>query len=91
MAEQMTEFTKGFEQELDFNHEAEIQERFFNRSLMSDRWYVPKVYGGTGRVIEMEYLEDADASLCRRIYLAGGHRGRRTAGRSGRFSGSASG
>ena len=59
MSEQIKEFTKGFEQELDFKHEAEIQERFFLRSLSSDKWFVPRVYGGSGRILEMEYLEGA--------------------------------
>ncbi len=61
MSEQIKEFTKGFEQELDFNREAEIQRRFFERSLGSPVWYVPRLYGGSGRILEMEYLQDATA------------------------------
>lgn len=61
MSEQIKEFTKGFAQELDFKHEAEIQDRFFRRSLASDKWFVPRVYGGSGRILEMEYLEGATA------------------------------
>lgn len=61
MSEQIKEFTRGFEQELDFSREATIQSRFFERSLSSSRWYVPRVYGSTGRILEMEYLEDAKA------------------------------
>ncbi|MDX1453753.1 MAG: AarF/UbiB family protein, partial [Oleiphilaceae bacterium] len=61
MAEQIKEFTRGFEQELDFNHEALIQQRFFERSLESPVWYVPRVYESAARVLEMEYLSDAMA------------------------------
>lgn len=61
MSAQIKEFTRGFEQELDFCHEAEVQNRFFERSLGSNRWFVPRVYGGTGRILEMEYLEHAMA------------------------------
>lgn len=58
MAEQIKEFTRGFEQELDFSLEAETQRRFYERALGSDYWSVPKVYGASGRVIEMEYLSN---------------------------------
>ncbi|WP_068554802.1 AarF/UbiB family protein [Oleiphilus sp. HI0086] len=61
MSEQIKEFTKGFEQELDFKHEAEIQDRFYQRALASPVWYVPGLYGATGRIIEMEFLQDAMA------------------------------
>ncbi|KZZ58009.1 protein kinase [Oleiphilus sp. HI0125] len=58
MAEQIKEFTRGFEQELDFSLEAETQRRFYERALGSDYWSVPKVYGASGRVIEMEYVSE---------------------------------
>lgn len=61
MSEQIKEFTKGFEQELDFKHEAEVQSRFYHRALSSPVWFVPGLYGGTGRILEMEYLQDAMA------------------------------
>jgi len=61
MSAQIKEFTRGFEQELDFSLEAETQARFFERSLSSQRWYVPQVYGGSGRILEMEFLENATA------------------------------
>ncbi len=61
MSEQIKEFTKGFEQELDFKHEAEIQDRFYHRALSSPVWYVPGLYGATGRILEMEFLQDAMA------------------------------
>ncbi len=59
MALQIKEFTRGFEQELDFSHEASTQRRFYERSLSSPVWSVPKVYGASGRIIEMEYLDQA--------------------------------
>jgi predicted unusual protein kinase regulating ubiquinone biosynthesis (AarF/ABC1/UbiB family) len=61
MSEQIKEFTKGFEQELDFKHEAEVQSRFHHRALSSPVWFVPGLYSGTGRILEMEYLQDAMA------------------------------
>jgi len=61
MSEQIKEFTKGFEQELDFKHEAEVQSRFYHRALSSPVWFVPGLYSSTGRILEMEYLQDAMA------------------------------
>jgi predicted unusual protein kinase regulating ubiquinone biosynthesis (AarF/ABC1/UbiB family) len=61
MSDQIKEFTKGFEQELDFKHEAEVQSRFYHRALSSPVWFVPGLYGASGRIIEMEYLQDAMA------------------------------
>jgi len=61
MSEQIKEFTKGFEQELDFMHEAEVQSRFYQRALLSPVWFVPGLYSSTGRILEMEYLQDAMA------------------------------
>lgn len=58
MADQIKEFTRGFEQELDFSNEADTQRRFYQRALGSNIWSVPKVYGASGRVIEMEYVDD---------------------------------
>ena len=57
MALQIKEFTKGFEQELDFSQEADTQQRFYERSLQSQVWNVPKVYGASGRIIEMEFVD----------------------------------
>jgi len=61
MSDQIKEFTRGFEQELDFSHEADVQSRFFERALGSPVWFVPRLYGGSGRILEMEYLQDAMA------------------------------
>jgi len=61
MSEQIKEFTKGFEQELNFETEALVQTRFAERAGQSRVWHVPKVYGVAGRVLEMEFLDDAMA------------------------------
>lgn len=59
MSKQVKEFTKGFEQELNFQGEAAIQKRFAERSKSSSYWSVPELYSVNGHVIEMEYLENA--------------------------------
>ncbi|WP_232465115.1 AarF/UbiB family protein [Oleiphilus messinensis] len=61
MAKQIKEFTKGFEQELNFEDEAAIQTRFAARSKQSNVWHVPDIYSSSGRILEMEFLEDAMA------------------------------
>lgn len=61
MSEQIKEFTRGFEQELDFKHEGEVQSRFHERAAQSSVWFVPSLYGASGRILEMEYLDDAMA------------------------------
>jgi predicted unusual protein kinase regulating ubiquinone biosynthesis (AarF/ABC1/UbiB family) len=59
MSLQIKEFTRGFEQELDFLHEANIQQRFHERAEHSQVWSVPRLYGASGRIIEMEYIHGA--------------------------------
>jgi ubiquinone biosynthesis protein len=59
LQEQVDEFIAGFTQELDFTEEARNHERFFLRSLRSKSWRVPRLYGSTNRILEMEYLSDA--------------------------------
>jgi len=59
MAKQVKELTKGFEQELNFEDEAAIQKRFYDRSLEGSFWSVPKLFNANGRIIEMEYLDTA--------------------------------
>ena len=59
MSRQVKEFTKGFQQELNFEDEAAIQDRFYQRSLDGSRWSVPRLFSATGRIIEMEYLDTA--------------------------------
>ena len=61
MAEQIREFTRGFEQELNFEAEAEVQRRFAERAANSSAWHVPGVFSVSGRILEMEFLEDAVA------------------------------
>ncbi|TVP54957.1 MAG: AarF/ABC1/UbiB kinase family protein [Halomonadaceae bacterium] len=61
MAEQIKEFTKGFEQELNFEAEAAMQNRFAERAGQSRIWHVPTVHRVAGRVMEMEFLDDAMA------------------------------
>jgi ubiquinone biosynthesis protein len=59
LQEQVDEFIAGFTQELDFAEEARNHERFWLRSLRSQAWSVPRLYGSTSRILEMEYLSDA--------------------------------
>jgi ubiquinone biosynthesis protein len=59
MAKQVKELTKGFEQELNFEDEAAIQNRFYTRSLEGSFWSVPKLFSVNGRILEMEYLDTA--------------------------------
>lgn len=66
MQEQVDEFVEGFVQELDFEREAVNHERFFARSFDSRQWRVPELYGSSARILEMEYLSDAE-SLTRAI------------------------
>ncbi|MDX5297309.1 MAG: AarF/ABC1/UbiB kinase family protein, partial [Gammaproteobacteria bacterium] len=61
MADQIREFTRGFEQELNFEDEAAVQGRFARRAQGSKVWHVPEVYASTCRVLEMEFLENAMA------------------------------
>ncbi|OZG72151.1 protein kinase [Hahella sp. CCB-MM4] len=75
MSKQVKEFTRGFEQELNFEGEAAIQNRFYERSQEGECWSVPRLYSATGRVIEMEYLDTA-VSVDRLVKeLAGADRG----------------
>ncbi len=61
MQEQVDEFIAGFVEELDFDKEAANHQRFHDRSLRSGLWKVPALYGHTRRIIEMEYLSDANS------------------------------
>lgn len=60
---QVDGFIDGFRAELQFEREAELQQRFARRAQGSRLWSVPQVYAATGRVIEMEYLEGAVSVL----------------------------
>ncbi|TJY62298.1 AarF/ABC1/UbiB kinase family protein [Sinimarinibacterium sp. CAU 1509] len=59
MQAQVDEFVAGFVEELDFDAEAANHLRFYRRSLKSQMWRVPELYGHSRRIIEMEYLADA--------------------------------
>lgn len=61
MSEQIKEFTRGFEQELNFEAEGAMQNRFAERATQSRYWHVPVVHSASGRVMEMEFLDDAMA------------------------------
>ncbi len=66
MQEQVDEFVAGFMEELDFEQEAANHLRFFERAQRSSMWRVPRLYGHSRRILEMEYLADA-ASLTRAL------------------------
>lgn len=59
LLKQLDEFIHGFEQELDFEAEAEIQTRFWLRCGVDGPVRVPEVYRSSRRVIEMEFAENA--------------------------------
>ncbi len=61
MHEQVDEFVAGFMEELDFDQEAANHLRFHQRSLASTMWRVPEIYGHSRRIIEMEFLADAES------------------------------
>lgn len=77
---QVEEFVHGFEQELDFELEAQIQKRFAARGEKTNAWHVPQVHRASPRILEMDYLENARslASLNhnRSIFTAGWSRKR---------------
>ncbi|MBV8063544.1 MAG: AarF/ABC1/UbiB kinase family protein [Nevskia sp.] len=59
--EQVDEFVAGFVEELDFEAEARNHTRFYQRSLQGRLWRVPELYGSSRRILEMEYLGDAES------------------------------
>lgn len=59
--DQVDEFTKGFREEIDFSSEAANHVRFYNRSLESSEWAVPALYGVSRRILEMEFVADAQS------------------------------
>lgn len=66
MQQQVDELVAGFVDELDFESEAKNQLRFYERSRGSQIWKVPALYSATRRILEMEYVSDAD-SLTRAV------------------------
>ncbi|TXH03564.1 MAG: AarF/ABC1/UbiB kinase family protein [Nevskiaceae bacterium] len=61
MQEQVDEFVAGFMEELDFEQEARNHLRFYQRSLKSQLYRVPALYASSRRILEMEYLSDAES------------------------------
>ncbi len=61
MQEQVDEFVKGFQAELNFIDEARIQRRFHNISKQTSSWTVPEIYNASERVLEMEYVENSES------------------------------
>lgn len=59
--DQVDEFTEGFRQEIDFSSEAANHIRFYNRSQRSSEWAVPALYGVSRRILEMEFIADAQS------------------------------
>jgi predicted unusual protein kinase regulating ubiquinone biosynthesis (AarF/ABC1/UbiB family) len=59
--EQVDEFVAGFVEELDFEAEARNHIRFYQRSLKGGLWRVPELYGSSRRILEMEYLGEAQS------------------------------
>lgn len=59
LQQQADEFVKGFQREINFEQEAENQQRFRERSKESLIWNVPEVYFSSKRIIEMEYIHNA--------------------------------
>jgi predicted unusual protein kinase regulating ubiquinone biosynthesis (AarF/ABC1/UbiB family) len=77
--DQVDIFVEGFRAELDFEAEARNQSRFAQRASLSEGWHVPRVYQGTRRIIEMEFVDSA-ASL-NSAFTDGGSRRERKARR----------
>lgn len=76
MQEQVDEFVAGFMEELDFESEARHHLRFYERSKKTQLFRVPRLYGHSRRIIEMEYLSDA-TSLTRALARSPKHARRR--------------
>ena len=81
--DQVDIFVEGFRAELDFEAEALNQSRFAQRASLSDGWHVPRVYQGTRRIIEMEFVDSA-ASLNTAFKEGRGRRARKARRRIGR-------
>ncbi len=61
LQDQVDEFVKGFTRELDFEQEARNHRLFYERSKDSTLWKVPALYASSHRILEMEYLDDANS------------------------------
>ena len=81
--DQVDIFVEGFRAELDFEAEALNQKRFAQRASLSDGWHVPRVYQGTRRIIEMEFVDSA-ASLSSAFNDLGTRKGQKARRKVGR-------
>lgn len=61
LQDQVDEFVKGFTRELNFEEEARVQRLFYERSRESVMWNVPILFTSSTRILEMEYIEDANS------------------------------
>jgi predicted unusual protein kinase regulating ubiquinone biosynthesis (AarF/ABC1/UbiB family) len=61
LQDQVDEFVQGFTRELDFEQEARNHRLFYERSQDSTLWKVPALYASSHRILEMEYLDDANS------------------------------
>jgi len=59
--DQVRQWSLGFKKELDFRKEASVQEAFSRLASGSRIWSAPKVYATTDRILEMEYVQDAQS------------------------------
>jgi len=59
--DQLRQWSRGFRKELDFRSEAEIQESFRRLGDGSRIWSAPQIFAATDRVLEMEYVSDAES------------------------------
>jgi len=69
--DQVRQWSAGFKKELDFRKEASVQQRFNRLACGSRIWSAPRVYASTDRVLEMEYVRDAE-SVSRLVQARGG-------------------
>jgi ubiquinone biosynthesis protein len=59
--DQVRQWTLGFKKELDFQKEASVQQSFSRLGSGSRIWAAPKIFAATDRVLEMEYVQDAES------------------------------
>jgi ubiquinone biosynthesis protein len=59
--DQVRQWSRGFQKELDFQNEASVQKTFNRLGSGSRIWSAPKIFEATDRVLEMEYVQDAES------------------------------
>jgi len=80
--DQVRQWSVGFKGELDFRKEAFVQQSFSRLAGNSRIWAAPKIYAATDRVLEMEYVQDAESmSQYLKVLKDGGGTGRRSRNR----------